>query len=102
MFPKIEGKPPKWMVKIMENPYFLMDYLGGGENTPIFGEKHPEQKSQVHGLAPLGSMEEFPAPPKSQHIPPNGDESHEVPYWTPKPLKNEGFSDPQIWVSHNP
>ena len=29
--------PPKWMVKIMENPYFLMDDLGG--KTPIF-RKH--------------------------------------------------------------
>jgi len=36
--PKIGGKPPKWMVKIMENPYFLMDDLGG---TPtIFGNTH--------------------------------------------------------------
>ena len=32
--PKIGGKPPKWMVKIMENP-IKMDDLGG--NTPIFG-----------------------------------------------------------------
>ena len=28
MFPKIRGKPPKWMVKIMENP-IKMDDLGG-------------------------------------------------------------------------
>ena len=27
VFPKIRGKPPKWMVKIMENPIFLMDDL---------------------------------------------------------------------------
>ena len=27
--PKIGGKPPKWMVKIMENPYEQMDDLGG-------------------------------------------------------------------------
>jgi len=34
VFPKIGGKPPKWMVKIMENP-INMDDLGG---TPtIFG-----------------------------------------------------------------
>ena len=33
MFPKIGGKPPKWMVKIMENP-ITMDNLGG---TTIFG-----------------------------------------------------------------
>ena len=31
--PKIGGKPPKWMVKIMENP-IKMDDLGG---TIIFG-----------------------------------------------------------------
>ena len=37
MFPKMEGKPPKWMVKIMENP-IKMDDLGG--KPPIFG-KHP-------------------------------------------------------------
>ena len=29
VFPKIGGNTPKWMVKIMENPYFLMDDLGG-------------------------------------------------------------------------
>ena len=34
MFPKIGGKPPKWMVKIMEN-LIKMDDLGG--NPPIFG-----------------------------------------------------------------
>ena len=39
MFPKIEGKPPKWMVKIMvEKPYFLMDDLG--DFPPIFGNTH--------------------------------------------------------------
>ena len=31
--PKIEGKPPKWMVKIMENP-IKMDDLG----VPLFLE----------------------------------------------------------------
>ena len=35
-FPKIGGKPPKWMVKIMENP-IKMDDLGG---TMIFGNTH--------------------------------------------------------------
>ena len=34
MFPKIGGKPPKWMVKIMENP-IKMDDLGG---PPLFLE----------------------------------------------------------------
>ena len=29
------GKPPKWMVKIMEKPYFLMDDLGG--KPTVFG-----------------------------------------------------------------
>ena len=33
--PKIGGKPPKWMVKIMENPIKLDD-LGGKKKT-IFG-----------------------------------------------------------------
>ena len=33
MFPKIGGKPPKWMVKIMENP-IQMDDL----ETPLFLE----------------------------------------------------------------
>ena len=28
VFPKIGGKPPKWMVKIMENPFKMHD-LGG-------------------------------------------------------------------------
>ncbi len=32
--PKIGGKPPKWMVKIMENP-IKMDDLGG---PPLFLE----------------------------------------------------------------
>ena len=35
VFPKIGGKPPKWMVYNGSKPYFLMDDLGG--NTPIFG-----------------------------------------------------------------
>ena len=33
--PKIGGKPPKWMVKIMENPVKIDDL--GGFTTPIFG-----------------------------------------------------------------
>ena len=36
VFPKIGRKPPKWMVKIMENPIKQMDDLGG-ITTPIFG-----------------------------------------------------------------
>ena len=35
--PKIGGKNPKWMVKIMENP-IKMDDLGG--NTPILGNTY--------------------------------------------------------------
>ena len=35
--PKIGGKPPKWMVKIMENP-IKMDDLGGP--TTIFGNTY--------------------------------------------------------------
>ena len=36
------------MVKIMENPYFLMDDLGGkNEKNPIFGSNtHKEPKNQ--------------------------------------------------------
>ena len=34
MFPRIGGKPTKWIVKIMENPNFLMDDLG----VPLFLE----------------------------------------------------------------
>ena len=37
MFPKIGGKPPKWMVKIMESPV-KMDDLGG--KPTIFGNIH--------------------------------------------------------------
>ena len=40
MFPKIGGKPPKWMVKIMENPYYLKDDDLGGKTTTIFGNTH--------------------------------------------------------------
>ena len=36
--PKIGGKPPKWMVKIMENPMNKWDDLGG---FPIFLVQHP-------------------------------------------------------------
>ena len=35
VFPKIGAKPPKWMVKIMENPYEQMDDL---EENPQFSE----------------------------------------------------------------
>ena len=37
VFPKIEV-PPKWMVKIMEHPIFLVDDLGG--RPTIFGNIH--------------------------------------------------------------
>ena len=37
--PKIGGKHPKWMVKIMEN-LIKMDDLGGGGVPPIFGNTH--------------------------------------------------------------
>ena len=42
VFPKIGGKPPKWMVKIMENP-IKMDDLGVPLflDTPICSKKHP-------------------------------------------------------------
>ena len=39
--PKIGVKPPKWMVKIMENP-IKMDNLGIFGGTPIFGNTHME------------------------------------------------------------
>ena len=39
VFPKIGGTPPKWMVKIMENPT-KMDDLGG---KPHYFWKHPYQ-----------------------------------------------------------
>ena len=46
--PKIEGKPPKWMVKIMENP-IKMDDLGG---PPLFLEtpKWPENRREGHSF----------------------------------------------------
>ena len=37
VFPKIRGKPPKWMVKIRENP-IKIDVFGG--KKPIFGNTH--------------------------------------------------------------
>ena len=37
VFPEIGGKPPKWMVKIMEIP-IKMDDLGG--KPTIFGNTH--------------------------------------------------------------
>ena len=42
--PKIGGKPPKWMVKIIENP-IKMDDLGG--KPPIFGNTHLEVNDLV-------------------------------------------------------
>ena len=52
MFPKIGGKPPKWMVYNGSKPYFLMDDLGVPLflETPICGYSHPScnhQKNQV-------------------------------------------------------
>ena len=44
MFPKIGGKPPKWMVKIMENP-IKMDDLGG--KNPLFLVQHPSDSSPL-------------------------------------------------------
>ena len=41
MFPKIRGKPPKWMVKIMENPIKIHD-LG----VPLFLET--PMTSRIH------------------------------------------------------
>ena len=38
VFPKIGVKPPKWMVKIMENPYEQMDDLRGFTH---YFRKHP-------------------------------------------------------------
>ena len=38
MFPKIGGKPPKWMVKIMENPMNKWDDLRGKKP---YSCKHP-------------------------------------------------------------
>ena len=37
---------PKWMVKIMENPYEQMDdFFWGGVKTPLFLEGHPYDSS---------------------------------------------------------
>ena len=40
--PKIGGKHPKWMVKIMENP-LKMDDLGG---KPHYFRKHPNRNPE--------------------------------------------------------
>ena len=37
MFPKIGGFPPKWMVKIMENPFNMDDF---GVKPTILGNTH--------------------------------------------------------------
>ena len=63
MFPKIGGKPPKWMVYFMENP-IKMDDLGG--KPPIFW-KHPYKQpenftvhhpftSSIWGTPPFASV----------------------------------------------
>ena len=44
--PKIGGKPPKWMVKIMENP-IEMDDLGG---PPLFLETPTSQSQLINTL----------------------------------------------------
>ena len=41
--------PPKWMVKIMENPYEQMDDVGGKTPPPICGNTH----IRFHGLRKL-------------------------------------------------
>ena len=41
VFPKIRGKPPKWMVKIMENP-IKMGWFGG-TTSPLFLVQHPNK-----------------------------------------------------------
>ena len=47
VFPKIGGKPPKWMVKIMENP-IKMDDLGG-KTTPYFWfNTHVPSQQGIH------------------------------------------------------
>ena len=47
MFPKIGGKPPKWMVKIMEHPMNKWDDLGV---FPLFLVQHPYLEFiQQHG-----------------------------------------------------
>ena len=46
-FQKIGGKPPKWMVNIMENP-IKMDDLGG--KPTIFGNTQMEICEKAHGL----------------------------------------------------
>ena len=38
---------PKWMVKIVENPYFLMDDLGG---KPHYFRKHPHDMVDFYGF----------------------------------------------------
>ena len=40
VFPRIGGKPPKWMVKIMENPETLLKWMIWGVKTHYFW-KHP-------------------------------------------------------------
>ena len=51
VFPKIGVFPPKWMVKIMENP--INKWMIWGGKTPLFSVQHPKNGSH------------FNAPPKS-------------------------------------
>ena len=44
VFPKIGGKPPKWMVKIMDNPTIKMDDLG----VPLFPETSIPSRERIH------------------------------------------------------
>ena len=55
MFPKIGGKPPKWMVKIMENP-IKMDDLG----VPLVLEtpRYPKKCDGHAGAEPFGTRGE--------------------------------------------
>ena len=53
MFPKTEGKPPKWMVKIMENP-IKMGFIWG--ENPLFSETfiyHIHQPESLDEMVPL-------------------------------------------------
>ena len=85
--PKIGGlKPPKWMVKIMENP--IIYWMIWGENTPICW-KHPyfASKNSVipksTALAAPGKLAEFTRPKKSfsQQVCPCLDVPLEVSKW---------------------
>jgi len=50
VFPKI-GIPPKWMVKVMENP--MSKWMIWGENPPILGNTHIP-RTQIGPLVLIG------------------------------------------------